>query len=149
MVESNLKGNAQLFAYQSIEIGENVELYYPSIVGLLGKYEKNFLSIEKGSSIQGEIFMVKSPRSNKNYHGYMNVAENSIIEGAVFSDSDLDFKGTCHGSLVTQKFILRTASSIYENHVIGATLNFNQRHNDYLASGFYEESNQAVMEWLN
>jgi len=45
------------------------------------------------------------------------------ITGLVYCDAIMQHQGCIHGSLYCKKFVLKTVSSIYENHLLDAEVN--------------------------
>lgn len=146
-VERNFKGSVQIFASDSIHIGKEVELQYPSCLGLLGKESQpSFVVIDENVKIKGLVFSFKKVPDNLPLH--ISIAKGVEIFGEVFSYGSLDLKGDVYGTVATSKFLLQTPSSVYENHLLNATIDPTQLPIDFVGSGWYANKTHRVLKWI-
>ena len=58
-------------------------------------------------------------------------------------------KGQVHGSLYTDKFLLSTPSSVYENHLLNATIDASALPASFVGVGLLNtNSEKKVVAWL-
>jgi len=124
IVADGFSGNFQAFAGQTLEVGKNCRFNYPSVLGLISSgqgEEGKSLQFGKRSELSGVLFAYQAQGGGKK-RLRLTIDKSALIEGQVYSSDLIELKGTIHGSLACQKFILRTPSSVYENHLLNAVI---------------------------
>lgn len=151
-VEKNFSGNFQAFAYDTIVIGENSTLTYPTVLGII-KFEKSadvaVINVGDKTEISGVLFQFQE---NQNYQqtAKLQIGTGSIVNGQVYSDGQVEIKGSVYGSVICKEFTLATASSIYGNQLLNATLDFNRLSEYFVGINLISQSNfRQVAKWLN
>lgn len=152
-IEKEFRGNIQGFASDSIIINNNVTLTYPSILGLIveGNKSKNTSAIilNKNDTISGNVFVYKNEADALKQAGLI-IPEKSFVFGQVYSNGYVDIKGTINGSLMCNKIMLSTSSSVYENHLLNAIIDASKLSKYYVGINLVEESQvKKVVKWLN
>ena len=132
-------------------VGENCELAYPSVLGIIRKSsaaENPFLSVNEGSTITGVLFAYqKSPSNRKQVK--ISIAEDAVIKGQVYSNGLVELRGSLHGSLMCNKFILNTPSSVYENHLLNSTIDYSQLSEHFVGINLVHRSeSRKIVKWL-
>jgi cytoskeletal protein CcmA (bactofilin family) len=153
-IEQGFKGNGQFFASDSIIIGKNAILTYPSVAavfrtdksgiqpkivlgnnavfeGLLMSYEKKKsalqtnITFEKDAKLKGELFCT----------GVVKLTQGVILNGKISCNS----------------ILMQTQSNLYENYLIDVTLNTMARSSYYVGTRLFGSRNQEkkVVKWLN
>ena len=62
----------------------------------------------------------------------------------------IELKGDVWGSVYCDKFILSTSSSVYENHLLDATIDFSRLSKHYVGINVLDDAaNKKVIKWLN
>ena len=155
-IKDNVGGNFQAIATNSIEVGSNCNLSYPSalIVNeeeiLVSEKNKNKelvqLIINSNSSIKG-IVAYLSKKQKSNYKTQIYIGKNSIIKGEVYCDKNLEPKGSVHGSVYTSNFIARQYGSVYQNHIYNGSILLNKLPQQFVGLNT-ENSIQKVSKWL-
>ena len=150
IIEDDFRGQLQVFASDSIYIGKNIELSYPSVVGLIANENKaasSFLTVAESSNIQGVVF---GYGANGNQQVQISLNKNVEIEGQVYCSGSVDHKGKIYGSLLCQKLILKTPSSVYENHLLNAVIDNTKLSKHFVGVNLLSKSNsRAIVRWLN
>jgi cytoskeletal protein CcmA (bactofilin family) len=142
IIENEFRGNMQAFAYDSIIINKNVTLTYPSVLGLLKDDKSTNTSaiiLNENDSIAGNVFVYKNEADVLKQAGLI-IREKAIVFGQVYSNGYVDIKGTIIGSLMCNKIILNTSSSVYENHLLNAVIDASKRSKYYVGINLVEES---------
>lgn len=148
-VENNFAGSVQLFAGDSIFIGENTKLKYPSVAGLIssGSNDSKFL-IKKGAEISGVVFAYREKNDTK-IPFLFSIEKDALIKGQVYSNGPVDLKGNIHGSIACEKFILSTPSSVYENHLLNVTIDYSLLSPYFVGINLTDNSdNREIVKWL-
>jgi hypothetical protein len=136
-VMSGFGGSVQLFATDSIIIREKTTLLYPSLIALFHTSIKNpLIEIEKDCRLAGDIVILNSKKI-PDAQLECRLSENDRIFGRVYCDGKLHLKGAVYGSVYCNGFILRTPSSLYENHLLDATIDFSGLPKYYAGALFF------------
>jgi hypothetical protein len=152
IIEKEFKGNLQAFASDSIIVNKDVSLYYPSVLGIVKGSSTLTLSavvLNENDTLLGTIFSFKDDESILK-EVVVVLKEKSFVTGQVYSNGYADVKGTIFGSLMSNKIILSTPSSIYENHLLNAVIDQTALSKHYTGINLVEESTvKKVVKWLN
>src|SRR5690606_18606844 len=109
-----------------ITVGEHCNLNYPSALVL--KEKKQFVTnlenpqkqsqiiIGNNTHIKGTVGFIGEKTPN-NYRPQVIVDEETIVEGEVYCNMNLELKGTVLGSVFASNFVANQAGSIYQNHI--------------------------------
>ena len=150
IIEGGFNGELQVFASDSIYLGKNVKLNYPSVVGLLAKKSQaqpSYITISEGSKIEGVVFGYAESGNTKIQ---LTIDKEVEIEGQVYCSGSVDHKGKIYGSLLCQKLILKTPSSVYENHLLNAIIDNTKLSKHFVGVNLLSQSNsRAIVRWLN
>lgn len=150
-IKSGFKGNLQAFASDSLIVEDNVTLLFPSVTGLIGKTGdlRQYLKLESNCEVSGAVFLFSKSSSTKN-QPVLSIDKNAVVYGQVYSNSLTELKGKIYGSLYCSKFLLKTPSSIYENHLLNAEVNFSKLSPQFVGVSLLEKSKQKeLIKWLN
>lgn len=143
-VDDGFHGQVQLFATDSIHIGERLSLQYPSAIVLNpeAKPSKNKqitatdhrIHIGKESEIHGVVFLAEAKRSTIPH--IMEFEKDCTVYGDVIAFGILKYHKPMKvmGSTYCYRFITQTPSSLYENYLIDLDLNRLKRSAHYLES---------------
>jgi hypothetical protein len=146
-VEAGFRGDLQMFAMEKITIGKNCRLNYPSFLGLFDKSSvgDKMIHISEGSNIAGGIlFMGENEKNNQ-----LTLARNTNIYGQVFCNGNMELKGSIYGSLYCKKFVLKTKSTYYENHLMDVTIDFTSLNENYTGFDLIEGTDEKrLIRWL-
>lgn len=144
--KEGFKGRAQMFAKDSISIQNNGHFLFPSIIYMDGGNGNKELEISSSVNFAGDIVLAgkmgdKSP--------ILKIGEESRIEGFVYCDGTIELEGDVAGSLYTNRFILRTPSALYENHLLNNRIDFSDLNKSYVGvSWFGQLDKKQVIECL-
>lgn len=140
IVEKGFKGTCQLFASDTIILDENVQLLYPGYAAIINEKDSVNILFEAGKNclIAGGVLAFSKNKALKKTDCY--IEEKARIYGNLFSNGMIQFKGEMYGSMACKKFILRTASSVYENHLLDAVIDFNSMPEKFAGAGFFNNS---------
>lgn len=153
IIEKEFIGNLQAFASDSIIINKSVTLTYPSVLGLVKDGNKfkgaPTIILNENDTILGNVFVFKNEADVLN-QARLTIPEKCFIFGQVYSNGYVDLKGTIKGSLMCNKLMLSTNSSVYENHLLNAIIDVSGLSKYYVGINLVEESQvKKVVKWLN
>ncbi|PCJ87265.1 MAG: hypothetical protein COA57_04865 [Flavobacteriales bacterium] len=148
--ERDFEGNLQLFASDSLVIGDNCTFNYPSVVGLIKRQNKESatLLIKENTEINGVVFAYDEKPAGKSLLK-VAIEKNATIKGQVYANGMVDLKGNIHGSLACNKFILNTPSSVYENHLLNVTIDYSKLSKHFVGVNLVNQSDtRNIVKWL-
>ncbi len=153
-VEEGFEGNCQLFARDSIIVGDKVVLHYPSVLGLVAKektVDQARIMVGKDVSISGVVFSYEPKRSA--LQTMISLSERTKLKGEVYSTGLIKLgKGVrIDGKTSCNRFIMQTPTTLYENFLVDVTLNRRARDRHYLSSPLFvvKEQQKGILKWLN
>jgi hypothetical protein len=152
-IEEGFNGKIQLFAKDTINIDQNCKLNYPSSIGLINHNEEgntnpSIVVLEKGTIFSGILY--SACKSNViTIEPILILNEGTVIKGQVFWEGIVDFKGEIDGSIACKKFLLKTPSSIYENHLLDVTIDMNKLSDYYTGVSLVSSQKPGkIIKWL-
>lgn len=123
-IQAGFEGTLQIYATHKIVLENDVTLKYPTVLGLMEDTKHNKISgIEIGtqSIVLGSVFLLTSVVDFRK-ELLLNCQTDSKIAGLVYCQGKTQLQGEVNGQIYTNKFYLKTASSAYENHLLGAKI---------------------------
>lgn len=149
-VMDGFKGNLQMIADDTLIIGKSCNFYYPSLASVIHNNTSTvtLMEINEGSSLTG-IILSYQKRPDLSNRSNVKLEKETIITGEVFSNCTIDLKGKVYGSVYTNRFILRTSSSVYENYLLNAEINRSMLPINYIGIGLLDFSgSRKIAKWL-
>lgn len=152
-IEDGFEGSLQAIASDSIIINKRAKLNYPSALGVIrtNKSKSNiFISVKENAEIFGSVFAYQDPEHGSTTRGvHILIDKGAIVRGTVYSSVSADLKGIIYGNLTCAKILLNTPSSVYENHLMDATIDATKLSSYY--AGMICDSEKAekkIAKWL-
>ena len=153
IVENGFKGSMQLIASDGIEIGKDCHLNYPSSLSIINNNKtssKANIVMKENSTLKGVVFAYQIDQAVNNSNITVNFEKNTQITGDVYVVGNVSLKGIIHGSMTCQKFILQTPSTLYENHLLNAVIDYSKLPNHFTSAAIINgESNNSIVKWAN
>ena len=145
-------GNVQAFATDSILVEEACKLNYPTALGLFKKDHKTtqpFIKIQKEARLSGIAFTSQSEFVSDLQQTLIAVDKEAVLIGQLYVDGFADIKGEVNGTVWCNKFLLKTSSSVYENHLLDAVINRSKLSIHYAGSGIIAAGEiKKIVKWL-
>lgn len=152
IIAEKFKGSLQAFATDSVILMKEVRLNYPSTLGLIKSTDSEKVScivLMEKDSVFGNIFADAQQDKINSIIGIV-LSKESFIYGQVYSNGFSDIQGTIHGSIMTDKLILKTPSASYENHLLNAEIDLSKLSINFVGINLLKNSNRkGVVRWLN
>ncbi len=162
VLENRVKGTFQAIATESIHVGKDCELYYPS--ALVVQKKNKAVNVERGNQTiydeKSNIYLDTNTRFSgiiivldeslvKQYIPILKIETNTVVNGEVYCTKNVELKGTVNGMVSTDGFLALENGNIYQNHIYNGIINSTDLSASYvgilLAS---REDNKKVMKWL-
>ena len=130
-VANGFEGTLQIFATDSIVLGQRVQLGYPSALVCQGQ-QGGYISIGQNSQVTGTILHL-GQASNERYN-QCKLLPGSVLTGRAYINGFAEVQGTIKGHLSCRKFLLQTPATLYENHLFNATIDSERIASQYLGT---------------
>ena len=153
IIENGFRGSCQLFARDSIIIGENCDFSYPSFAGVFKAAESKIqpkISLGSGSHFAGILLSYEKERSELQTR--IAMGKDARVEGEVYATGYIHTDGpvTIFGKVYAKRFLFNRAGSVYENYLIDVVINRNLLNKHYLSSSLFKRSHSdnRILKWL-
>ena len=144
--EEGFKGRVQVFARDSVFIGKKSHFLLPSVIYMNGNNKSKKLIIDNAVRFAGEIVVMGL---NKNDSPLLKVGERARLEGFVYCDGTVEMEGDVAGSIYVNRFLLKTRSALYENHLLNNRLDVSDLKSSYVGiSWFSNSTKKQILECL-
>ena len=93
-IEDGFEGNVQAFARDSLVVGRNCQLQYPSVLGLMkmqSGFFQPFIHVGEKSLVQGVLFSYQEVIDRE--QTVIRLEKGTFIEGMVYADGYAEIKG--------------------------------------------------------
>lgn len=148
--EDDFNGKVQVFASDSIIVGNNVFLKYPSSLVLYKNKldsETSFFKIGKYSTIRGIV--VAFSKSRKPVDIFAEFSGEGYIEGLIFINGFLDLRKNINGLLLVDYFIFREGPSVFDNYLKDVSIQRSEISSHFLSPpNLFSNSKKDIVEWL-
>lgn len=150
VVQEGFQGNAQFLATDSVRIGKNCSLFYPSAIGLLKRdfhTTQPSIVIGENSLIEGVLMTFQEVQDLQ--QTIIKTADHVLVTGQVYADGFLELHGRVHGEVICRKFMLQTPSSVYENYLVNAVIDAGGLPVQYVGSALFSSSTsiRKIVKW--
>lgn len=136
--EEGFTGTVQAFASKGIELEQKVTLNYPSVVCVYNPLsEESLIKIKKECKITGAVVLFGNTLENINKNN-IEIDQEGLIFGDIYCTGKLDLKSKVYGSVYTNRFYLKTASSTYDNMISDIEINTTKRPKYFIAIPLFE-----------
>ncbi|AMR33712.1 hypothetical protein A0256_20885 [Mucilaginibacter sp. PAMC 26640] len=154
IVDNDFHGRCQLFAKDTLSIGERCVFTYPSCLATMRFHprvnSRAVLHIGKRTVINGTVLLWQDFVSEPS--PILELTENAKVVGQIYSQGAFSYKeGTViNGSLYTSRFLYQTVYSAYENYLVGSTIDASKLSRYYLTGMLLPASGpkNKIMQWL-
>ncbi|MCB2196753.1 MAG: hypothetical protein KQH79_12900 [Bacteroidetes bacterium] len=150
-ITDGFKGSVQILATDKVLVGNSCQLKYPSfLVVLKDKEDEDFsMVIGQNTTVAGGILLYSESSSTKNPYK-IKLEELSKIYGTVYCNGYAEHRGSIYGSLYCEGFTLKTAASLYENHLLNVIIDHSKLPQEFVGINLVEKPvNEQIINWLN
>jgi hypothetical protein len=157
-IKEGFSGTLQALAVDSIIVGDEVSLSYPSSLLLINKpvIDTAHKNIPMPALLVGEKCIIKGTLAacikggNITNKIYLKLGKESQVQGMVYSQGYLDVQGTITGAAYAKGFILNTRSGVYEQHLLNAVIDRKSLSDFFVAGALFEgKSPNKIVKWVN
>ena len=112
-------GSLQIFAKDTVIVGENVDLLYPSSISIQGS-KHAYLKVEDDAKIHGAVYIKpNNPNMNKEH---CFISKGAELNGELRVEGVVEFRGGLNGYLSCDQFVYSSASGKYQNYLVNAKI---------------------------
>lgn len=142
------EGNLQIFARDSIVVGRNSNLNYPSVICVYNNKKGGVIRVEDNTRIMGEIIMSGENISGSSHQLVIN--KGSLTQGLVYVNGVVEHNGRIVGGLFCKRLLHRSATAVYDNYLRSADINAKELPRSFLVSlAFFPWGRKENVKWLN
>ena len=135
--ETGFRGCLQAIAGEKIIMEPGVRLNYPS--ALITSQNNSLIEINSACLVEGLVMSIVDDQSLiGDSEGIIYLAEGSIVDGQVISNSRVQHYGLINGQLICKSLVVLTNSGEYINYLSGGSVNRKMLSNLYLFNGIFE-----------
>ena len=154
-IQAKTKSSFQAFARKGINIANNCELDYPTVLVLAEEnktmpnnynQENHQIIIEPNTTIKGSICFLTDDVGN-NHKIQLSIQDNAMITGEVYCEKNTALSGIVNGSIYTNAFITNAYGSIYHNHIYNGKINSQNLPKQFCGLPFKNE-NKNIVQWV-
>lgn len=127
-------GNIHVIAKDSVILGNDVSLTYPTSILLHNEIEPVVLRVGDDSKVSGMVLVNGFGKGNE--VSLTELSESSEITGWMYCKGDFLSSGSIIGSLFAEQFYLKTASAVYQNLIMNCKISAKERNEAFIASDF-------------
>lgn len=151
-INKGFHGNIQAFATDSIILAPEVTLHYPSVLAVFTdghNLNASHIILSQNDTITGDVFICsKSGVTNRKSAGLI-IPKTATIVGQAYSNGYADIQGTIIGSMMCEQLLLKTPSSVYENHLLNATIDIERLPEAFTSSvALVASQRKKTIKWL-
>jgi hypothetical protein len=146
-LEKGVRACMQGFITDSLIVDKDVSLYYPTVLCLVKeKSVKNaVIHLSENDSLWGSIIALRKGKDLLT-NTLIETDKNSYMEGEIYTDGMTEVKGIVYGSVVTNSIYLSTPTSVYENHLLNATIDIFKRSDYFLGVMRNEDGKMGIIK---
>jgi hypothetical protein len=150
IIKDGFKGSLQAFAKDSLIVGDNCDLRYPSGIGLIKmdvKTKQPFVLVGENTKIKGIVFSTQDYSDIQQTK--ISIGKGTVVTGQVYAEGFLELQGSVYGNVACNKFTLKTPGSVYENHLLNATIDSSKLPDYYVGSSLiYADNKKEIAKCL-
>jgi hypothetical protein len=150
-LDSGFSGNLQAMASDSIIVKRDCHLAYPSSLVLwkTGGSGQPKIRIAEDCTIEG-VILTDAPGKNDMFKTYVESGRNTLITGLIYAAGYLFLKGAVHGTVLTDYFLYRSSSTVFENYLTDAEIDRNARSRYFILPHVFNHAKaNRIVKWLN
>lgn len=148
-VKEGFTGTLQAFASDTLIIEKKCTLLYPSAFGVLRTMRSPdhvLLSVDEGTILRGALIGLQDSYDIRKQL-LVQIGKETRITGQVYSSGLADIKGKVAGSVTASRLLLKTPSSVYENHLLDATIDCTALPEEF-AGMVMSGRTRTVLKWM-
>ena len=154
IIEDGFAGNLQAFASDTLLVGKKCRLAFPSVLAIYrtdASAKSIRLIIGEDVTCLGIVIGIQHI-INPTKALDLIISKDDIIYGQVYCLGNVELKGSVFGSLYCTKFIVRTPSSLYENHLLNSQVDISKQPEEYAGiciqrNGIIDD--KRIIRWLD
>lgn len=157
VIENNVSGRFQAIASKRIDVGKHCDLSYPSTL-VMYKSKKRSPKNEQSDEILSQIIVNEhtniqgivaylDENEAMNFHSQILLRTNSLIEGEVYCNKNIEPKGVIHGTVYAHNFLAAEFGAVYQNHLYNTRIDANALDINYKGL-MLSQNKKGVVSWL-
>ncbi|TRW27079.1 polymer-forming cytoskeletal protein [Flavobacterium zepuense] len=155
IIEDGVDGNFQAIASETIKVGKNCQLQYPSALVLSydgvqtgdgNELFNNKIAVDSGSTVRGSVCYLGT-LTDSNFKVNIYISNDTAIKGDIYCQGNLELRGKVEGTVYTNQFITNEGGTIYVNHLYDAAITSKDLPENF-GGILLANQTKSVMKWL-
>lgn len=150
-LENGFTGAIQAIATDSLVVNNNCHLGYPSCLTLAkrqGSSVQPVIRIADSCIIDGMVLSL-APAANDRIATYVEVGKGSTVTGYLYASGFLYLKGAVQGVVLTDYFLYKSSSSVYQNYLVDARIDRTALSNYFVGPHLFSSTRpNRIMQWV-
>lgn len=151
VIEKGCSITVQCFASRSIVVEEAVDLGYPSTLVCQvadTAHSPGSVTVGEGSRIAGTIIGLGSG-GRPEAHVAVSLGPGTSMIGELWNNGPTEVRGTFEGLLIADRLYVRTASSVYRDHLLDATIQPLQDNDMAFPGMAADDAHATILQWTH
>ena len=150
-IENGFRGRIHAIAEDSIIVGENVHLRYPSSL-VLSEIDRSgipaprAITVSENSTVEGAVVFLQDREPEKK-QANVHISERATVRGDIYCQGFIELKGRVEGTVYSQQLLTRTSGGVYINHIMGGTI-LGDRKGDSFCGLPLQNGKKGIAQWL-
>ncbi|MBO0361131.1 hypothetical protein J0X19_24445 [Hymenobacter sp. BT186] len=147
VIKAGFHGRLQVFARDTVEIGADSQLAYPSAVCAFSTTGVAKVFLAERSQVHGVVIAANPPGSAAT--SLVRMHQSSRVVGQLHVEGVLENCGQVTGTVRCRQLLYSTIASFYENYLVDATIDREQLPADYLTTPrLNPQAGLGILAWL-
>jgi hypothetical protein len=147
-IKDGFSGSIQVFATDTLIVGEKCSLLSPSALVMHSTKEKPRMIIGEGARLKGDI--VITHKEGDQVKPEVKLSKGTLIEGQIYANGMVEMLGAIRGSLYCNGFVLRTPNATYENHILDVVIDYSSLSSNYAGMVVFPlKLKTKTLQWLD
>jgi len=144
--KEGFSGRVQAVARDSMILEKGTQLLYPSVAALVAgprSPEQAGMRVKEKSLVEGTVLAWRA-QDDFRKQAVLSFGKETEVQGFVYSNGQLDLKGSVYGQVICNKFLLVTPSAVYEHHLLNAVIDRSKLQRAFAASVLLQENGKKI-----
>jgi hypothetical protein len=136
----------QLFSENSIVIGQNISLDYPSVLLVNSELDTASIILSSHSEVSGSVILSSKFDSTKTFQNQSKIIidRDAKVNGLVYSDNLTTLNGQVNGMVITDRFYLYHSPTVYYNWIKDGVIDRNALSDKFRLPLFFKTSDTKL-----
>lgn len=138
-INEGFHGSLQIIATDTVILGKNAHLSYPSGIYLKGNNDRTYLYMDENSTLNGYAIIFGTTENNTDYNVEINFRQTptAVFNGLLYVDGVACLQGCCYGGVYLKECCYVSSDSFFNSTICDARV---YRNNQIAFPFFFKQS---------